>query len=169
MSNQGNEFWEQYQKDYAHIDMGAMLEAYADARESKEIAELKQWQDEAIRLTSEVQNMYAIDLEQQSEIKRLREGIQKEIDFQDSQTDPNNVGELKPSHIRIAVATVLRSLLIAPAPVTEDEFSASAYPKECTPTINHLTETDDLTMMQRLEKRMPPFHKIDSPLNEDQE
>lgn len=150
MSNQGNEFWEQYQKDYAHIDMGAMLEAYADARESKEIAELKEWQDEAIRLTSEVQKMYAIDLEQQSEIKRLREGIQKEIDFQDSQTDPNNVGELKPSHIRIAVATVLRSLLIAPVPVTEG---------------NPCPICDGTGKLIGVDRQM----SCNSPLNEDQE
>lgn len=42
-----------------------------------EITELKQWQDEAVRLTSEVQKMYAIDLEQQAEIKRLREFAQR--------------------------------------------------------------------------------------------
>lgn len=47
-----------------------------------------------------------------------------------------------------------------PAPVTEEKFSVSAYPKECSPTIEQLTETDDLTMMQRLGKRMPPFHGV---------
>lgn len=136
----------------------AFAKAYADARESKEIAELKQWQDEAIRLTSEVQKMYAIELEQQSEIKRLRDAL---LWLKETRTPDREMIE------------VFIEKTLSPAPVTDDKFSISAYPPECSPTLKQLTENDNLTMMERLEKRMPPFHKIapvtDSPKNEDQE
>jgi len=126
VSKQGNDFWIQYQKDYSHIDMGAMLEAYADARESKEIAELKA---KLGRYQTQLSNAGATHFAEigwrDAEIKRLRDGIQKVADHLWVR-EPRNMSWLE---LRGQVS-ILHGLL-SPAPITEDEDYDPEFCPQC--------------------------------------
>ena len=118
----------------------SIAKAYADAKVEESVAR----QQPIFEAAMDAKN---------AEIKRLRDGVASVMDRFNFPTEARD---------RL-------NALLSPAPVTDDKFSISAYPPECSPTLEQLTENDNLTMMQRLEKRMPPFHKIDSSENKDQE
>lgn len=142
--------------------MSSFAKAYADA-------ETKELEEAYAELKSSYEKFYESDAVQhkqilalKAEIKRLREFAQQCFKspeklavihyFENGEFDYCDLVPLQDAAINS----------LSPAPVTEDKFSVSAYPKECVPTIEQLTESDDMTMVQRLEKRMPPFHKVAS-------
>ena len=89
-----------------------LAKAYAEARQSKEIAELKaQIRNYELRIDSdavELDKRYSERTELNAEIKRLREGIQDAVDWLNNPDDNVDFDEL------------LQSLL-SPAPVTETQ------------------------------------------------
>jgi len=137
-----------FAKAYADAETKELEEAYAELKSSYE----KFYESDA------VQHKQILALN--AEIKRLREFAQQCFKspeklavihyFENGEFDYCDLVPLQDAAINS----------LSPAPVAEDKFSASAYPKKCTPTIDQLTESDDMTMVQRLEKRIPPFHKV---------
>lgn len=126
---------------------------YAEA-ETKELeedyAELKMIHDKFYE-SDAVQHKQILALN--AEIKRLREGIKGAVDSMEFRGVTKGFKtEWHPSFEH----GILKPLL-SPAPVTEG-YSIENYPKI---TLDQLTETDDMTMMQRLKKQIPPFHRVE--------